>query len=191
MLALMSQSIFMDAASETKIFHIITAFETYALGDIKSIQKHKMPIAGFILCVCLIDQVSGFVYDNNVKGQRTNTERSKKFVADYLNKVSIKKYDKDELIELLRNKLVHNYSLSDRKVPKYQRYVLDYENPKLHLHTQDDIVVINIEGFINDLEKSFQLYKGQLLADTTIQRIAIEHYDMYGILVHKEIPLNT
>lgn len=180
----------MDNTSEQKIFHIITAFETYALGDIKKVQINKMPIAAFILSVCFIDQVSGFIYDNSIRGQKKNTERSKKFVLEYLNKVSVKPYDKDALIELLRNKLVHNYSVSDKKIPNHQRYILDYENPQFHLHVEDDIVVINIEGFIKDLEKAFALYKSQLLSDVNFQKIAIAHYDVYGILVHKEIQLN-
>ena len=122
-------------------------------------------------------------------GQKTNTERSKKFVSEYLNKVSIKQYDKEALIDILRNKLVHNYSLSDRKRPKHDRYALEYEDPRLHLHRKGDIVVINIDGFINDLKMAFELYKTQLLKDANLQDIAIANYDVYGILVHKEIQL--
>ena len=181
----------MDNISKQKISYIATAFETYALGDIKKVQINKMPIAAFILSVCFIDQISGFIYDNRARGQKSNTDRAKKFVSEYLNKVSANPYDKDDLIELLRNKLVHNYSLSDRKMPKHQKYVLDYENLNLHLHKEDDIVVINIEGFINDLEKAFQLYKSQLIDNVDLQKTAVEHYDIYGILVYKEIQLNN
>ena len=172
---------------EQKLTYIITAFETYALGDISNVRKYKMPIAAFILGFCFIDQVSGFVYDSTKKGQKNNTDRSKKFVTEYLNKVALNKYDKDALIDILRNKLVHNYSLSDRKRPKHDRYVLDYENPKLHLHRNGEVVVINIDGFINDLKNAFQLYKEQLLNHIPTQKIAIIHFDTYGILVHKEI----
>jgi hypothetical protein len=174
---------------EQKLNYIITAFETYALGDISNVRKHKMPIAAFILGFCFIDQVSGFVYDSTKKGQKTNTDRSKRFVSDYLNKVALNKYDQDALIDILRNKLVHNYSVSDRKRPKHDRYVLEYENPKLHLHRDGDIVVINIDGFINDLKNAFQLYKDKLLTDIPMQKIAIANFDNYGILVHKEIKI--
>ena len=177
----------MDDISKQKISHIVTAFEKYALGDIKNVQKNKMPIAAFILCVCFIDQISGFVYDNKLKGQKDSTGRSKKFVSEYLNKVAQKPYDKDDIIDLLRNKLVHNYSLSDRKIPKHQKYMLEYENPQFHLHKDGDNVFVNIVGFINDLENAFKLYKSQLLSDNNFQKIAIAHYDEYGILVHKEI----
>lgn len=175
---------------EQKLNYIITAFETYALGDISNVRKHKMPIAAFILGFCFIDQVSGFVYDSSKKGQKTNTERSKKFVSEYLNEVALNNYDKDALIDILRNKLVHNYSLSDRKRPKHDRYALDYENPKLHLHRDGDVVIINIDGFINDLENAFRLYKDQLLNNIPTQKIAVAHFDTFGILVHREIKLS-
>src|SRR5215470_18487395 len=93
-----------------KISHIVTAFENYALGDIRKVQRNEMPIAACILGVCFIDQVSGFIYDPTKRGQKSNTHRAKKFVDEYINQVAVKQYDKDELIELLRNKLVHNYS---------------------------------------------------------------------------------
>lgn len=174
---------------DQKLKYIITAFETYALGDISNVRMHKMPIAAFILGFCFIDQVSGFVYDATRKGQKTNTDRSKKFVSDYLNKVAQNKYDKDALIDILRNKLVHNYSVSDRKRPKHDRYVLGYENPEHHLHREGDVVVINIDGFINDLKNAFQLYKDQLLNNIPMQKIAVVNFDNYGILVHKELRL--
>jgi hypothetical protein len=181
----------MEITLGQKISDIITAFETYALGDIKNVKKHKMPIAAFILGVCFIDQVSGFIYDKRKPGQKSNSDRSKKFVSEYLNKVSIKPYDKDDLIELLRNKLVHNYSVTDNKTPKRQKYVLGYDEPRLHLHKEGDVIVINIEGFITDLENAFKLYKGQLLSDPGSQSIAISHYNDHGILVHKKLELQT
>ena len=44
------------------IFH---SLETYALGDIKFLRESKKPIATFILCTCLIEQISQFVYGPN------------------------------------------------------------------------------------------------------------------------------
>jgi hypothetical protein len=49
--------------------------------------------------------------------------------------------------------------------------------------------VVNIEGFISDLEKAFELYKSQLLVDIGFQKIAIDHYDVYGILVDSKLEL--
>jgi hypothetical protein len=148
-----------------------------------------MPIASFILAVCFIDQLSGFIYKPQ-KGTKIHTERSKKFVSEYLNNVSQKPYNKDELIDLLRNLLVHNYSLTDRRKPKHNRYLLDYENPLHHLHSENDMVVINIDGFIKDLENAFRLYKYKLSQSPELQTAAIEHYNAYGILVHKVVNLD-
>ena len=121
---------------------------------------------------------------------KSNTGRSKKFVSEYLNKVSAKTYDEDTIIDLLRNKLVHNYSVGDNKIPNHQKYVLEYENPQLHLHKEGDIILVNIEGFIKDLDNAFSLYKNQLLSDFRIQKIAIEHYDRYGILAASKLTVN-
>lgn len=54
----------MDPVSEQKISNIITAFEGYALNDIRKNKEMRLPIAAFILAMCFIDQVSGFVYHN-------------------------------------------------------------------------------------------------------------------------------
>ena len=181
----------MSFTKEQKIQLIITAFETYALGDIKKIEKNGMPIAAMILSACFIDQVSGFIYDKSKSGQKNCTDRSKKFVREYLNKVSFKPYDEEDLIKLLRNNLVHNYSVSDRNKPHHKRYVLSFDNPSIHLHAEGDIVVINIEAFISDLEKSFVIYKAQLLDDLPFQKNAIVHFDEYGILKFKEVQLKN
>lgn len=179
----------MNQEAAKKISYIITAFETYALGDIRKVQQNEMPIAAFILGVCFIDQVSGFIYNAKKRGQRTNTDRAKKFVEEYINKVASKPYDNDELIELLRNKLVHNYSLTDRKIPNHRRYQLEYFNPKFHLYSQDDIVFINIDGFVTDLENAFQYYKKNLMDDEALQKNALEHFNEFGILVHRQISI--
>ena len=86
------------------------------------------------------------------------TERSKKFVSEYLNKVSQRPYDKDSLIELLRNKLVHNYSISDKEKGDHVKYMLEWQNPRLRLlpDVNDSTrIVINIEGFKNALNNAF------------------------------------
>jgi len=146
-----------------------------------------MPIASFILAVCFIDQVSGFVYHDKVKGKKKSTERCKKFVEEYLNKVAAKPYNKNDLIDLLRNKLVHNYSLYNKDNPAHVKYLLEWKYPILHLHPSKDGILINLEKFINELEAAFNIYKTQLQSDAGIQKLAIDHYDQYKILVYNEI----
>jgi hypothetical protein len=158
------------------------------LDDIKSYEL-GMPIASFILAVCFIDQVSGFVYDNNLPGQKDGTSRSKKFVEEYLNKVAAKPYNKNDLIELLRNKLVHNYSLHNKDNPTQVKYLLEWKYPILHLHPSKHGILINLEKFINELEAAFNIYKIQLQSDAGIQKLAIDHYDQFEILFIMKLKL--
>ena len=172
---------------EQIISDIITAFEKYALGDIRKVQENNMPIAAFILSVCFIDQLSCYIYS----GKKNPTHRSKDFVAEYLNRVAKKPYDKDHLIDLLRNKLVHNYSLMDREQAKHYDYiyVLEYTHPKIHLERKDRMVFINIEGFINDLTEAFKIYKNLLINDQIVRANAVKHYHRNGIIVSLEAKL--
>ena len=73
--------------------------------------------------------------------------------------------------------------------------MLEWQNPRLHLlpDVNDSTrIVINIEGFKNDLNNAFSVYKGQLLSQSQYRKIAIKHYDRYGILVYldKEIKIS-
>jgi hypothetical protein len=89
----------MESEQRIIIDKVITAFERYALGNMKTVAEQKMPIAAFILASCLIDQLSGFVY--GVKYLQ-GTPRSVKFVEEYLNKVAAREYHKESLIKILR-----------------------------------------------------------------------------------------
>ena len=85
------------------IDQIVHSFSKYNLRDIQEINNNELDftIAEFILCSCLIDQLSGFRYNTDKVGKRY-----KQFVKDYL-----PNYNSDELYDDLRNKLVHNYSV--------------------------------------------------------------------------------
>lgn len=95
-----------------KIDIIFHSLETYALGDIKFLQQSGKPIAAFILCTCFIEQVSHFVYG---PGGR-NKDKAVDFINEFLNEGRNIKYSATELVDILRNKLVHNYSLSDTRI---------------------------------------------------------------------------
>ena len=64
---------------EEKIEEILTAFGTYALGDIKHNIDNEKPISAFILCSCLIDQMAYFAYNHSFD---ENEKYYKQFIKD-------------------------------------------------------------------------------------------------------------
>jgi hypothetical protein len=165
-----------------KIDIIFHSLETYALGDIKFLQQNGKPIAAFILCTCFIEQVSHFVYG---PGGRSK-DKAVDFINEFLNEGKNTKYSATELVDILRNKLVHNYSLSDARNPRIKRYALNYDNPKTHLHVEDNLTYVNIDCFIGDIESALLLYKERLQKDPLLIRNAINQFNQHGILVHLE-----
>ncbi len=161
------------------IFH---SLETYALGDIKFLQENNKPIAAFILCACFLEQVSHFVYGPNGR----NKDKAVDFINEYLNEGRIIKYSASELVDILRNKLVHNYSLSDKRKPKFKRYALNYDNPNTHLHNENEVTYVNINRFVQDIEAALQLYKKRIESNADLIKNAIDQYNQHGILVHRE-----
>lgn len=85
------------------IEEIIDSFKTFAFGDIEYNIEHK-PIAAFILCSCLIDQLAAFRYNDL---EEKNSVIYKRFIKDYL-----PQYRDLNLYVNLRCKLVHNYTVS-------------------------------------------------------------------------------
>lgn len=146
---------------------IIHSFRNYNLRDIKEINSNVLDftIAEFILCSCFIDQLSGFRYNKN--GVKS---RYVKFVKEYL-----RLYNAEELYEDLRNKLVHNYS-----VGKY--YQLTRKTPHLHLQRINGVNVLNLESFIKDIDKAFELYVTELHSDNSIRNNALEWYAKHKII---------
>ena len=172
----------MTATEKQIINTIFHSLETYALGDIKFLQQNGKPIAAFILCTCFIEQVSHFVYG---PGGRSS-DKSIDFITEYLNKGKSVRYSANDLVEILRNKLVHNYSLSDRKNPKLNKYSLNYDNPKTHLHKENGMTYINIDSFITDIETALHLYKEEVKNNAELVQKAMSQYNRFGILVHRE-----
>ena len=165
------------------IFH---SLETYALGDIKFLQEKQKPIAAFILCTCFIEQVSHFVYG---PGDR-NSDKAIEFIDEYLNNKKTIKYSAKDLVEVLRNKLVHNYSLSDRKNPNLNKYALNYNNPNIHLHQEKGTTYVNIDRFVQDIELALEFYKTRIRDDYKLIQNAITQFNRFGILIHRENQLS-
>lgn len=143
------------------IEQIVHSFLNYNLRDIKEINKNQLDftIAEFILCSCLIDQISGFRYNTDSVGKRY-----KQFVKEYL-----PDYDPEKLYDDLRNKLVHNCSVGSS-------YGLTRKAPHLHLKKSKGVTYLNLENFISDLEKALNKYIDELKGNGDIRRRALERY---------------
>jgi len=153
---------------EQIIEQIIKSFTDFNLRDIIEINNHEkleFTIAEFILCSCLIDQLSGFRYNTDKVGKRY-----RQFVKDYL-----PKYNSDELYEDLRNKLVHNYSVGSF-------YGLTRKAPHLHLQIVDGKLYLNLEDFIADLKIALDKYIYELRNDNEIKRKALCWFTEYKII---------
>jgi hypothetical protein len=150
------------------IDQIIHSFSQYNLRDIEEINNHEkldFTIAEFILCSCLIDQVSGFRYNTDKIGKRY-----RQFVKDYL-----PDYHPDELYEDLRNKLVHNYSVGSN-------YRLTRKAPHLHLSKDNEGIYLNLENFISDLKGALEKYILELNSNGDIRRKALCWFSEYKII---------
>jgi hypothetical protein len=149
------------------IDQIIHSFTLYNLRDITEINNNQLDftIAEFILCSCLIDQISGFRYNSDKVGKRY-----KQFVKDYL-----PIYNSDELYDDLRNKLVHNYSVGSH-------YRLTRKAMHLHLQIVDGFTYLNLENFIADLRTALDKYFLELRTDADIKRKALCWFAEHNIL---------
>lgn len=155
------------------INQIIHSFSKYNLRDIQEINKYELDftIAEFILCSCLIDQISGFRYNTDEVGKRY-----RQFVKDYL-----PNYNPDELYEDLRCKLVHNYSVGSF-------YGLTRNAPNLHLKVENGVTHINLEDFISDLLQALNRYISELASNAEIRKKALCWYSNYKIIALKVNP---
>jgi hypothetical protein len=149
------------------IDQIIHSFIRFNLRDIQEINNNQLDftIAEFILCSCLIDQISGFRYNTDKVGKRY-----KQFVNDYL-----PRYNSEELYHDLRNKLVHNYSIGSH-------YRLIRKAMHLHLQQVNDDTYLNLEDFIVDIRSALDKYFSELRNDNDIRGNALCWYKQHKII---------
>jgi hypothetical protein len=144
------------------IKEIIEAFETFALGDIEH-NVDKKPIAAFILCSCLIDQLAAFRYNEPTEKNRVLYKR---FINDYMSH-----YKSLNLYVNLRCKLVHNYT-----VGKYIQLTSE-EAPYEKLGLSKNIKVLTAKMMHNELKIVFDKIKNELLTpDSETRKNAIGQY---------------
>jgi len=144
------------------IKEIIEAFEDFALGDIEH-NVDKKPIAAFILCSCLIDQLAAFRYN---EPDEKNRVLYKRFIDDYMSH-----YKPLNLYVNLRCKLVHNYT-----VGKHIQLTSE-EAPYENLGLGRNINVLTAKMMYNELKIVFDKIKSELLTvDSETRKNSIGQY---------------
>lgn len=150
------------------IEEIITSFETFAFGDIEYNAKPK-PIAAFILCSCLIDQLAVFVY--NPPQNSRNKYFYEKFIEDYLTQ-----YVPLNLYVNLRCNLVHNYTIG-----QYLSITSD------NVVRADHTTIIHATRLFKDLKAAFEIIKTDFRqANSLPRKNAIDRYSISKIITKKE-----
>jgi|GEM_PF-1337646 len=150
------------------------SLRNYALRDIKLISNQDTVIASFILCSCFIEHICTFRYGmSKLLSDKEFTD----FVVEYLNHNYPEKYDAKKLRSDLRNKLVHNYSLGET-------YALVMGQHHLHLQKLNETVIfLNLENFIIDLERAFNLYIEELRSDKdNLRELALTAFEKVKII---------
>lgn len=149
------------------IDQIAHSFVRFNLRDIQEINNNPLDftIAEFILCSCLIDQVSGFRYNTDKVGKRY-----RRFVKEYM-----PNYNSGDLYNDLRNKLVHNYSIG-------VHYRLTRKASHLHLQNVNGDIYLNLEDFIADITGALQKYFTELKNDKTIRQNALSWFTQHKII---------
>jgi hypothetical protein len=138
------------------IEYIISTFQNFALADIKF--NRDRPIAAALLSGCLLDQISGFLFEDKGKA----TDKARKFVKKYM-----PAYDEIRIYDILRNSLVHNYSL-----PKQYAVTSDVPATDLGLSILPN-GIIYIPSFIQDLEIAVNNAMKDLREDGEVRKNAI------------------
>lgn len=134
-----------------------------AYKDIVEITSNgKAPLAIFLLCTCLIEQMATYRYGSN--------GNIKKFVKKYM-----PQYDGDVMHEM-RNRINHNYSL-------HEKYALTIGSRNAHL-AQDlsGTIIINMENFVEEIGVVFNQFSTDLRQDKGIRNNALNTLKTYGIL---------
>lgn len=151
---------------DVKIEEIISSFGQYAFGDIKYNIENKnesKPIAAFILCSCLIDQLAAYTYNH---GTRENAKHYKKFIQEYL-----PSYKPLRLYNDLRCLLVHNYSISEYLAISTEDPFPESDGNSI------SATHITATGLYNDLVKAFKKFTKELRSNTTTRTNALARYD--------------
>jgi hypothetical protein len=152
----------MSVGDDKIINEIIEAFGTFALGDIEYNVQRK-PVAAFILCSCLIDQLATFRYNEPTEKNRVIYKR---FIDDYM-----PHFRPLNLYVNLRCKLVHNYT-----VGKHIR-LTNEEAPYENLGLGKNVNVLTAAMMYKELKRVFDEIAIELMDTASqVRKNAISRY---------------
>lgn len=159
----------MKRAPQT-IEQIVSSFKDYGLGDIEHNKTNV--IAAFILCICFIDQLASFRYNNNGLEVRWNM-----FIDEYMPVYSGKR-----LYTNFRNSLIHHYSSCGKFGISYG----DYFNKEID--TINGVTIINPYLFIENLNMAFIVLEQDFNSNKDgAKDIAIKRSIKHPVLISKNI----
>lgn len=151
---------------DVKIEELISSFGQYAFCDIRYNIENKnesKPIAAFILCSCLIDQLAAYTYNH---GKKENSKYYKKFIQEYL-----PSYKPLRLYNDLRCLLVHNYSISEYLALSTEELIPDNDGNSISATN------ITAKKLFNDLVTAFEKFSKELRSNTETRKNALARYD--------------
>jgi hypothetical protein len=161
------------------INEIETALKGYSLHDIRTVLNAKLPIAGFILCSCLIDHMAGFHFARSEKNGKITGSRTR--YIDFIDKYMKPNYGHDGKLfyDQLRCQVVHAYTSSNAafafdlmtdQTEKSKNWTFPAARQRLDLAT-----------FVSQLEDVVDRFLNDIKTDAAIQQVAIDMYKKYGI----------
>lgn len=152
-----------EANKMAQLDDLIHKLGNMAYKDIVDITSSgKAPLAIFLLCTCLIEQMATYRYGSN--------GNIKKFVKKYM-----PQYDGD-VMHATRNRINHNYSL-------HEKYALAIGARNAHLvEDKNGAIIINMENFVEEIGAVFNQFAADLRQDKGIRNNALNTLKKYGIL---------
>lgn len=152
-----------EANKMAQLDDLIHKLRNMAYQDIVDITTSgKAPLAIFLLCTCLIEQMATYRYGNN--------GNIKFFVKEYM-----PQYD-GEVMHVMRNRVNHNYSL-------HEKYAVTIGNRNAHLVPEEKgTIIINIENFVEEIGIVLNKWSTDLRQNKGLRNNALTVLNKYGIL---------
>lgn len=157
-----------EVQKNAQLDRLIHTLRNMAYADIAELSRHgKAPIAIFILCTSLLEQLSVFYYGKNGKLDQ--------FVKEFM-----RKYDGQEM-KKMRDRISHNYSFSEK-------YAITIGIWEAHLvATKDGATIINIENLVQEIGTVFEQFEKELRVDKKRRDRALRKMNDVGLLQQANI----